>query len=81
MGFNIEAFLEHGLTEGQKHLRRFVKAMESGQAQSPETIQFIKRHAVAGIHRLAAGSFRLRLDQRFGLSGDADRVLPHRMNR
>lgn len=41
MPFDAEMFLEHGLTEGEKHFRRLVKAIERGEQPPAETLQFL----------------------------------------
>lgn len=41
MSFDIEKFREFGLTDGEKHFRRLIKAMEIGEQPPIETLQFL----------------------------------------
>ena len=41
MTFDIERFTEHGLTEGEKHLRRLVNAIARGESPPADTLQFL----------------------------------------
>ncbi len=53
MSFDMERFREFGLTEGEKHFRRLVKAVEHGEQPPAETLQFL---ADAGRKILAGGN-------------------------
>lgn len=41
MSFDRERFMEHGLTVGEKHLRRLAVAVERGEVPPLETLQFL----------------------------------------
>ena len=43
MSFDIERFLEHGLTEGEKHFQRLANAVEKGEQPPADTLQFLAK--------------------------------------
>lgn len=43
MSFDMEGFLEHRLTEGEKHFRRLANAVEKGEQPPADTLQFLAK--------------------------------------
>jgi hypothetical protein len=41
MNFDLERFMEFGLTEGEKHFQRLVNAVDRGESPPADTLQFL----------------------------------------
>ena len=71
--FDRDRFLEHGLTEGEKHFRRLADALERGESPPAETLQFLA-NAGKEIANGANPKKALKLEKQKGNKTDAARV-------
>lgn len=74
MTFDLEGFREHGLTEGEKHLRRLADAVERGESPPADTLLFLAsaaRKILGGANPKKA----LKLEKNRGNKTDGFRVI------
>ena len=69
MTFDIERFMEFGLTEGEKHFQRLANAVDRGEPPPADTLQFLA-HAAGDILNHGSPQKALKLEKPKGRKKD-----------